>query len=115
SYDVVNAVLASGSDDVNDAIDRARAVAEVRGSDDFTSISAAFKRMKNILRQAREKKIEIPSVETGLAPSQEPAESALIAAIRETRPRFESHRAASNYAAALREMATLRQPIDLFF
>jgi glycyl-tRNA synthetase beta chain len=114
-YDVVNAVLASGFDDVNDAIARARAVAEVRVTDDFTSISAAFKRMKNILRQAREKKIEIANVETGLAPSHEAAESALIAALAEIRPRFQSHRAAHNYAAALREMATLRQPIDYFF
>ena len=49
AYDVVNAVLAAGSDDVVDAIARAEAVSEVRGSEDFVSISAAFKRMKNIV------------------------------------------------------------------
>ena len=54
AYDVVNAVLAAGSDDVVDAIARAEAVTKVRGSEDFDSISAAFKRIKNILRQARE-------------------------------------------------------------
>ncbi len=54
AYDVVKAVLAAGSDDVVDAIARAEAVSEVRGSEDFASISVAFKRMKNILRQARE-------------------------------------------------------------
>ena len=53
AYDVVKAVLAAGSDDVVDAIARAEAVSEVRGSEDFASISVAFKRMKNILRQAR--------------------------------------------------------------
>ncbi len=52
AYDVVNAVLAAGSDDVVDAIARAEAVSEVRDSEDFASISVAFKRMKNILRQA---------------------------------------------------------------
>ncbi len=52
AYDVVNAVLAAGSDDVVDAIARAEAVSEVRGSEDFKSISVAFKRTKNILRQA---------------------------------------------------------------
>ena len=36
-----------------DAIARAEAVSEVRGSEDFASISVAFKRMKNILRQAK--------------------------------------------------------------
>ena len=41
------------SDDVVDAIARAEAVSEVRGSEDFASISVAFKRIKNILRQAR--------------------------------------------------------------
>ena len=54
AYDVVNAVLAAGSDDMVDAIARAEAVSEVRGSEDFASISVAFKRIKNILRQARE-------------------------------------------------------------
>src|SRR5580658_7895077 len=53
-YDVVNAVLAAGSDDVVDAIARAEAVAKVRPSSDFESISVAFKRIKNILRQATE-------------------------------------------------------------
>ena len=56
AYDVVNAVLAAGSDDIVDAIARAEAVSEVRGSEDFASISVAFKRIKNILRQARETK-----------------------------------------------------------
>ena len=54
AYDVVNAVLAAGSDDIVDVIARAEAVSAVRGSEDFASISVAFKRMKNILRQAKE-------------------------------------------------------------
>src|SRR5271165_6905017 len=55
AYDVVSAVLAVYSDDVVDAAARAEAVSKVRGSGDFESISIAFKRMKNILRQASEK------------------------------------------------------------
>ena len=43
AYDVVNAVLAAGSDDIVDVIARAEAVTDVRGSEDFDSISAAFK------------------------------------------------------------------------
>src|SRR5207248_7931929 len=46
AYDVVNAVLAAGSEDVSDVLARAKAVTAVRGSDDFASISIAFKRMK---------------------------------------------------------------------
>src|SRR5713226_6264414 len=55
AYDVVSAVLAVDSDDVVDVAARAEAVSKVRGSADFESISSAFKRMKNILRQAAEK------------------------------------------------------------
>ena len=63
AYDVVNAVLAAGADDVRDAIARAEALTAARGSEDFTAISAAFKRIKNILRQAEEKQFAIGSVE----------------------------------------------------
>ncbi len=49
AYDVVKAVLAAGSNDVRDAIARAEAVTAVRGGEDFAAVSAAFKRMKNIL------------------------------------------------------------------
>ena len=55
AYDVVKAVLAVGANDVRDAVARAEAVTAVRGSDDFAAVSAAFKRMKNILAQAKEK------------------------------------------------------------
>ncbi len=55
AYDVVKAVLAVGANDVRDAVARAEAVTAVRGSDDFAAVSAAFKRMKNILAQAGEK------------------------------------------------------------
>ena len=55
AYDVVNAVLAAGADDVRDAIARAEASQRARESADFAAISAAFKRIKNILRQAEEK------------------------------------------------------------
>jgi len=46
AYDVVNAVLAAGADDVRDAICAAEALASVRGSEDFAAVSAACKRIK---------------------------------------------------------------------
>ena len=57
AYDVVKAVLAAGANDVRDAVARAEAVTAVRGSEDFAAVSAAFKRMKNILAQAAEKEL----------------------------------------------------------
>ncbi len=52
-YDLVNAVKSSGSFNVRDGIAWAEALNEARNSPDFISVSAAFKRMKNILRQAQ--------------------------------------------------------------
>jgi len=65
AYDVVNAVLVADADDVVDAAARAEAVSKVRGSADFASISVAFKRTKNILRQAEENKRNIAITRRG--------------------------------------------------
>src|SRR5580692_5319739 len=53
SYDVVNAVLAVGGDDVVDVLFRAEAVKQVMHLPEFQAIGAACKRIRNILRQAR--------------------------------------------------------------
>ncbi len=114
AYDVVNAVLAAGSDDVVDAIARAEAVSEVRGSEDFASIAVAFKRTKNILRQAAETKKNVAEHLDAAALTEEP-EKKLAAEIPVIAGRVRDFRAAGNYAAALVEISRLRQPVDLFF
>jgi len=114
AYDVVSAVLAVDSDDVVDAAARADAVSKVRGSADFESISSAFKRMKNILRQATEKtKVIAMRVDsTGL---QEESEKELAALIPRTVAAVEKLRAVRDYEGALIEIAKLRPAIDKFF
>ena len=114
SYDVVNAVLAAGFDDVRDAIARAEALSTVRGSDDFAAISAAFKRMKNILRQAREKS-ELPSEEVDSALLGDGAERGLHEHAAGLAPVVEKLRAGREYRRALEQIATLRPHVDLFF
>jgi glycyl-tRNA synthetase beta chain len=114
TYDVVNAVLAAGSDDVVDAIARAEALTQVRGSEDFASISVAFKRTKNILRQARETKKAIAPKLNAAALTDE-AEKSLAVALPEVAAKVHQHREQNNYPAALTEISRLRQPIDLFF
>ena len=80
AYDVVKAVLAAGSEDIRDAATRADAVTAVRDSEDFAAVSAAFKRMKNILAQATEKGIEAtPAVDETLLT--DPSEVALHNAV----------------------------------
>ena len=114
AYDVVNAVLAAGSDDVVDAISRADALSQVRGSDDFASISVAFKRTKNILRQAQEsgKKIAVQLQPDALT---EESEKSLATRLPEVAARVRQLREQKDHVAALVEISSLRQPIDLFF
>jgi glycyl-tRNA synthetase beta chain len=86
----------------------------VRGSDDFASISVAFKRTKNILRQARETKKTIAEHVHTAALVDDP-EKALAAKVPEIAAKVALLREQKNYTAALTEISRLRQPIDLFF
>ena len=114
AYDVVNAVLAAGSDDVVDALARAEAVTAVRGSEDFASISVAFKRIKNILRQAREtKKAIAPQLDS--AALSDDTEKVLAAEIPVIAQQVRELRERKNYAQALTEISRLRTPVDTFF
>jgi glycyl-tRNA synthetase beta chain len=114
AYDVVKAALAAGSDDVRDAVARAEAVTAVRGSDDFAAVSAAFKRMKNILSQAGEKGITA-GAHVDAALLTEPTEKALAERSAELAERVASLRAEHRYATALEQIATLRPQVDAFF
>lgn len=113
-YDVVNAVLAAGSDDVVDAVARAAALSSVRSTADFEAISIAFKRMKNILRQAREAG-EQPSTTINATVIKEDAERALAGVLPDTAKKVEALRGARDYDTALSEIAKLRPAIDQFF
>lgn len=114
AYDVVNAVLAAGNDDVVDAVARAKAVAKVRPSPDFESISIAFKRMKNILRQAHEAGSQ-PAADFHPGALKEPAEVNLAELIPATAQRVQELRAKKNYEPALVEISRLRPAVDTFF
>ena len=114
AYDVVNAVLASGTENVPDAVIRAEAVARVRGSDAFTAISSAFKRSKNILRQAAEKGFLVPDTLENLTISDD-EDVRLKTAIFEVLHPFREYTNQGRYDDALNEMAKLRNAIDYYF
>ncbi|MGC9223810.1 MAG: glycine--tRNA ligase subunit beta [Terracidiphilus sp.] len=112
AYDVVNAVLAAGADDVRDAIARAEALTAARGSEDFLAVSAAFKRIKNILRQAEEKGFALGSPRSVqlAGEAQQLADAAAILA-----PQVAALREQRAYGEALGRIATLRPAVDAFF
>ena len=118
AYDVVNAVVAVPSDNMRDAIARAEALTAVRDSEDLAAIAAAFKRIKNILRQAEEKGILNPGQATGATRVdllEDPAEKALYAEAKKLAPVVEEFRKRQQYQQAIEKIATLRPHVDLFF
>jgi glycyl-tRNA synthetase beta chain len=114
AYDVVNATLAAGADDVVDAVARAEAVTKVRPSGDFESISVAFKRMKNILRQAAETKKVIASPFNPAA-LKDAEEKKLADAVPGVAKKVKELSASRQYEPALIEISRLRPAIDAFF
>ena len=112
AYDVVNAVLAADASFVRDAIARAEALTVARESADFAAISAAFKRIKNILRQAEEKHFTIGSAQgvTLSAEAKQLADAAYALA-----PEVARLRQQRLYSQALALIATLRPAVDTFF
>ena len=121
AYDIVNAVTLvdryqqmtsqTGLLNVRDAIARAEALTAIRGSEDFAAVSAAFKRIKNILRQAAEKNFAIGS--SGEVQADEALR--LHAAANAIAADFANLREQRAYADALALIATLRPVVDTFF
>jgi glycyl-tRNA synthetase beta chain len=128
AYDVVKAVLspqrtsslgtpvlAAGANDVRDAVTRAEAVTAVRGSEDFAAVSAAFKRMKNILAQADSGGELGAALQGGGGGAVHPAQAALWYAAVETRDNVTELIKRGEYVAALETIAKLRPFVDRFF
>jgi len=113
-YDVVNAVLAAGSDDVVDAIARAEALKNVLHMPEFQAIAAACKRMQNILKQARENGIE-PAAGFKFLADASHEEKNLAAYVESNAARIEAYHRNKEYGDALLLLSTARDQVDAFF
>jgi glycyl-tRNA synthetase beta chain len=113
-YDTVRAVMAAGVDHPADAQARAEAMEALRGGEDFEALSAAAKRIRNILAksasaadwQAGEVVPELLS---------ESQEKDLYEAYGRIAGEVEGRRAGRDYRGALEEISTLRPAVDRFF
>lgn len=110
AYDFINAALAAGHDDPLDVLERLRALQTMREEIDFLSLASNFKRIINILAQAR----GIEGVPDDLKFT-DLAERALWLRILAVRPEVESARRNHDYRAALKALASMRGVIDEFF
>jgi len=110
-YDEINAVLAASDAEPLDASRRADAIAKVRPTENFASLAAGFKRIRNILEKAggveayAQKSLDESKLEPG-------AEKSLFDAYQNLRADVEGQ---SDYAAALERIASLRPQVDQFF
>jgi glycyl-tRNA synthetase beta chain len=113
-YDVVNAVLATGSDDPADAVARVAAVDGVLHMPEFQAIASACKRMGNILKQAEQKGIT-PAPQFEYLAGSADEEKMLAAYVGRTFKTVEEHRSKKEYADALLLLSTSREHVDRFF
>jgi glycyl-tRNA synthetase beta chain len=113
---VVKSVVTVSFDDVFDSLKRASAAKTISESREFEPVFSAFKRMKNIVRQAKERG-EFLSDQTEFDPNmfQEDAETHLWETVQEIGNRFGDYRKGGQYVGAFRLLGELRKPIDEFF
>ena len=104
AYDEVNAVLAAGYGNLPDALARLEAVQAVRPTADFEPLAAAFKRIKNILKQAGEIPAGAPDQALFTGPE------AALAAVTDA-----TDVATGTYPERLARVASLRPAVDAFF
>jgi glycyl-tRNA synthetase beta chain len=110
--DVVEAVLAAGFDDLVAARGRLDALRGLVGQADFSPLAAAFKRVANIVEKQAKDVAAGPVDPARLA---DPAERALHEAFEQVRGRVEERIRADDYGAALRDITSLKAPVDTFF
>ena len=112
--DVFNAVLATEPTRPLDFANRVRAVEAFRVLPEAASLSAANKRIRNILRQADQAEIDVPGqVDDALLRAD--AERSLSCTLDGIEPRVRAMLDAGEYTGALASLAGLRDDVDRFF
>jgi glycyl-tRNA synthetase beta chain len=108
-YDVVDAVLATGIDNLPDSANRIEALRLMKKDPNFEALSIAFKRVVNILKTGESG--------TGVDPArfEHDAERALFQKFREIRGTVGELMAQKRYSDALKLIATIRGTVDAFF
>ena len=109
--DLVEAVLAAGTDDLVDARKRLDALAEAKSRPDFVPLAAAFKRVANIQEKAQGAGAR--PVDPGLL--RESAEKDLLSELERVEREAQGLRELRNYTATLQAVASLKPAVDRFF
>ena len=112
--DVVAAVLSVHADCVPDIWNLVHALEDLKSAPDFEPLAAAFKRVGNIIRQAGvDPRKEAEHIDPDLF--QHGSESELYHALEKVTQDVAEKIEAGLFDGALRDVATLRGPVDAFF
>ncbi len=111
-YDAVDAALSARFDDVNEAVARAKAVAELKGLPEVEPIAVGFKRAANLLGTARKEDLGGPVDPSAFVHD---AERALHRAAVDVAESVRGHARAGRWPNALGETVRLKGPIDAFY
>lgn len=108
AYDIVDAVLSAGADDILGAVKKVEALDLFREEPAFDAVITAFNRANNLSRKFEK---------TGVSPDlfEHQAERELYRSLEAVRKDVGELLAGRDYSGALRKIATLREPVDSFF
>lgn len=106
--DVVDAVLSADFDEPVEAVERIKALTELKGREDFEPLAVAFKRVGNIIKGGLHQPVDSALLS-------EEAEKNLYQAWQATQAEVAAFVAERNYTQALATIAGLRAPVDSFF
>lgn len=107
-YDLIEAVIASGYEYVNEVLLRAQAIDQLKGTDDFVKLTTAFTRANNLSKKAVSLEVE----EKYLV---EEVEKVLFGKLQETKENLKQVLVERNYSQALKIISELEEPISAFF
>ncbi len=108
SYDVVDAVLASGCDDFTDTRSRVKALFDLRRQPVFGALLTAFTRANNLAKNAVSQNVDESLLE-------EPAEKELYACLCSVLKTAGDYLEKRDYSSFLSSVAGLCEPLDRFF
>jgi len=111
SKDTVAAVLSVAADNIPDTWRKADALEQLKAKPDFEPLAVAFKRVVNIIKKAE----DITTNDPDRNLFQHESEAALLDAFERVKTRVEDDLANGLYGQALVKIASLRDPVDVFF
>jgi glycyl-tRNA synthetase beta chain len=116
--DLIAAVVTASMDDIPAVPKRTHALQSLKAKPDFEPLAIAFKRVVNIIRQAKELgEVAAGQGQTKTNPGlfQEPCEQALYGALQKVEQDISEDLKTGAFDRALLTVATLKQPVDGFF